>query len=229
MGFGLLFIGYFVATLMSINKVGFIARLVGYVLVIIASRKLSKYNRSFGILTISGLLMLAVSVMLALSDVSKLLYNALLISRQPFGEGYVMACAYTETAAFLLFNVALLYALRAISLETGVLRNSAAALRNLVFVCAYVVLYVASLLPFSFVKWLSLTAAMIYFFFIVLNLVLIFSCYARICDECDVDMERKPSRFAFVNKMRAESEERAREAAERRRTARQNKKRGNKK
>ncbi len=215
MGFGLLFIGYFMATLMTINKAGFIARLVGYALVIIASRKLSRYNRSFVLLICSSILMLAVSVMLAISDVSKLLYDALLISVQPFGETYVLACAYAEMIMFFLFNATLLYALRAISIETGVLRNAAAALRNLIFVCSYFVLYVLSRLPVSFAKYLSLTAVMIYFFFIVLNLILIFSCYARICDECDVDMERKPSRFAFVNKMREESERHAREAAER--------------
>ncbi len=228
MGFGLLFFGYFAATLMSINQVGFVARLVGYIIVIIASCKLSKYNRSFNALTLSAVPMLAVSVLLAIGNVSELLYDALLIQSQPFGESYMLVCGYAEMIAFLLFNTALIYALRAISIETGVLRNAAAALRNLIFVFAYVILNVASKLPFSFAKYLSLPAGLIYLFFIVLNVILIFSCYARICDECDVDMERKPSRFAFVNKMRAESEERAKEAAERRMAARQNKKRRNK-
>ena len=52
---------------------------------------------------------------------------------------------------------------------------------------------------------------------IVLQIVLIFSCYARICDEGDVEMERKPSRFAFVNKFRAEldaKQEKARRESE---------------
>ncbi len=214
MGFGLLFFGYLAATLMTINKLGFSIRIVGYVIVIIASCKLSKYNRSFNVLTLSGVLMLAISVMLAISSVSQLLYDALLISNQPFSQTYVRVCAYAEMVAFLLFNSALLYAIRAISIETGVLRNSAAALRNLIFVFAYVILYAASSLPFSFAKYLAPTAFMIYFFFIVLNLILIFSCYARICDECDVDMERKPSRFAFVNKMREEAAQREKETAE---------------
>ena len=36
---------------------------------------------------------------------------------------------------------------------------------------------------------------------------MIFSCYRRICDEGDVDMPQKPSRFEFVNEMRREREE----------------------
>jgi hypothetical protein len=41
-----------------------------------------------------------------------------------------------------------------------------------------------------------------------MNLYLIFRCYAEICDQSDVDMERKPSRFAFVNNYRDEMDRR---------------------
>ena len=56
----------------------------------------------------------------------------------------------------------------------------------------------------------------------ILNSIMLFSCYGKICDENDVDMPQKPSRFAFVNRMRAERDERAAERAARR--ARPNKK-----
>ena len=69
--------------------------------------------------------------------------------------------------------------------------------------------------PKEYTKYFSGPVLILYFVWIIFNLVLIYSCYARICDESDVDMEQKPSRFAFVNKMRAESEERSRAAAER--------------
>ena len=51
---------------------------------------------------------------------------------------------------------------------------------------------------------MGLPLLLLNFAWIILDLVLIASCYSRICDENDVDMERKPSRFAFVNKIRAE-------------------------
>ena len=68
----------------------------------------------------------------------------------------------------------------------------------------------------EYAVYFSAPVLILYFVCIILNLVLIFSCYSRICDENDVDMARKPSRFAFVNKLRGESEQRQREAAERR-------------
>ena len=41
----------------------------------------------------------------------------------------------------------------------------------------------------------------------ILNLFMLFSCYAKICDSSDVEMKQKPSRFEFVNKKREEQEE----------------------
>ena len=47
MGFGLLFIGYFMANLMSIHKFGAFVSLAGYIIVLVASCKLVKYNKNF--------------------------------------------------------------------------------------------------------------------------------------------------------------------------------------
>ena len=44
MGFGLLMIGYFTATMMSFNVLGGIFRLMGYILVCVAAKKLSQYK-----------------------------------------------------------------------------------------------------------------------------------------------------------------------------------------
>ena len=46
------------------------------------------------------------------------------------------------------------------------------------------------------------------------NLWLLFGCYRQICPEGEEDMAPKPSRFAFVNRMRAKQEERERKAQE---------------
>ena len=68
--------------------------------------------------------------------------------------------------------------------------------------------YAIKLSDTDFGKYFAAPALLLYFAWIILNLILIYSCYARICDENDVDMEVKPSRFAFVNRMRQKSEER---------------------
>ena len=40
----------------------------------------------------------------------------------------------------------------------------------------------------------------------ILNLILIGQCYANICDEKDLEMKRKKSRFAWVNRFYEELE-----------------------
>ncbi len=215
MGFGLLFFGYFATMLMSVNQFGAFIKLAGYALILIASCKLNKYHGSFLWLSISSVLMMAVYVAMVASNVSQFLYEQLIIDVQPLGQAYQNICSYIEAAATFVFHAAMLSAIRAIAVETGVFKNAVSAVRNLVFVCLYYVLYLLAMLPLSISKYFSLAAVVVFFVFIILNLVLIYSCYARICDECDVEMEQKPSRFAFVNKMRQEAAERQRQNEQR--------------
>ena len=88
MGFGLLFFGYFCATLMSVNAFGSFIRIIGYSIVLIAAGKLSKYNRSFKLLSYTSVLMIAVSVLLASADVSSFLYEQLFIQIDILGGTY---------------------------------------------------------------------------------------------------------------------------------------------
>lgn len=218
MGFGWLFIGYFVATLMSVNTFGSVFRIVGYAITFAAAGKLSKYNRSFVCFEIAAALMTAVSAVLAVFDVTSLLYQEMLIPSDPFSS-FVTVAGYIEMVLALVFNIAMLYAIRSIALETGVGKIAVSAMRNLVFIVVYHVLYFVGALPVEFpndfLSVLTVTVFLLYFVWIILNLILIYTCYAKICDENDVDMQRKPSRFAFVNKMRAASDEREQRAAER--------------
>ena len=100
-----------------------------------------------------------------------------------------------------------------ISKETGELKLRYVAIRNLVLYCVYFVLQFICWLPHEYVgTLLQLTALpavvqLVSFALLLLNSLMIFSCYRRICDEEDVDMPQKPSRFEFVNEMRREREE----------------------
>ena len=62
-----------------------------------------------------------------------------------------------------------------------------------------------------FFMTLLMIMQVIYAFF---NVLLIFKCYAMICPEGEEDMQRKPSRFEFVNKMRKKQDEREQKAIE---------------
>lgn len=205
MGFGLLFIGYFAAS------IGFMSvlRLMGYMMMTYSAKKLGQYNTSFKIFEIVCGVMVLASFGSTVTDLLTML----------MGEDFVKASAIAlvKNAEILLScacALVMLWSIRNIARETEEKKLAFGAVRNSVFVIIYAVAYAVSLLPFDFTKYLSLPLLLVQFVWIIFNLVLIFSCYARICDESDVNMERKPSRFAFVNEMRAQSEARQKEKEE---------------
>ena len=112
----------------------------------------------------------------------------------------------------------MLFAIRKLAKETEVGKIAVNAVRNFVFICFYYFVYIISFLPVKSIQAcaaeLALIAWIVYFVWIILNFMLIFSCYVKICDESDVEMERKPSRFAFVNRFRTEMDRRQEKAIE---------------
>lgn len=212
MGFGWLFLGYFGSTFMTLNHAGSLFRCLGYGVIFGATKKLRRYCDAFRMMEIGTILMFAVSALLATADVTDFLYRQLLLDSRWFGDTARTVIGYVYQALSVLFQVSMLYAVRVLAKETEVKKISDNAIRNFVFLCMYCAVYVANLV--IRVDNLHVSAALtgavwiLYLACIVLNHLLIFSCYARICDEEDVDMEQKPSRFAFVNRFREKTEQR---------------------
>ena len=218
MGFGLLFIGYFMTYLMSVSYAGYLIRLVGYALMLYAFTKLCAYNRTFKLPLYSVLPLLGVTGVGCFIEIGEFLYKFLIIDSFTVTEGFKYTLGAVDDVLVFIFHVCLLYAIRAIAKETEVEKLSYAAVRNFVFMCVYQVLSSIALLPFSFVegykRYFSMPIILLYFALIILNLVLIFRCYANICDESDIDMPLKKSRFEFVNKIREETARREQKAAD---------------
>ena len=213
MGFGLLLMGYFLGMVMSLNIFGAFFRLAGFALAAYAARKLSDYHKGFSFLTLASMLSVAVSVLGAISSLSAFLYDNMIIAEKLIGDGLATAFGYARYGAELVFTVALCVAISLIAKETGEIKLRYVAIRNLALYCVYFVLQIICWLPHEYVGTLlqitalPAVAQLAGFALILLNLLMIFSCYRRICDESDVDMPQKPSRFEFVNQMRAEREE----------------------
>lgn len=209
MGFGWLFIGYFVATLMSINSFGFLFWLIGYGIVFMAAKKLSAYHKDFRYLCMGSLLMLLVSAIVGFSQVTTFLYEQMILDTRIISKTLDTVLSFVKMGAELLFHVSLLWPIRAIAKETEVEKISVSAVRNFIFMMIYYVLYTIATLPFAALKGFAAAFMMpiilLYLVCLILNAVLIGSCYARICDPADLEMEQKPSRFAFVNRMREEA------------------------
>ena len=210
MGFGLLFLGYFVATFMTLHAFGSLVRVIGFGLVLMAALRLRQYHRAFDWMGLGTVLMLLFSLSLAVFDTADWLGFGF------FPENGKVILGYVEQGISLIFQVLMLSAIRAIAKETGVDKIASNAIRNFVFVCLYYLVYLVRFLPVASIQAtageLAWIAWMLYLAWQILDLLLIGSCYMRICDESDEEMERKPSRFAFVNKLRAENERRTEKA-----------------
>ena len=145
-------------------------------------------------------------------------YEHLLIDSFSLPAGFEVSLGYVDDLLVFGFHACLLYAVRSIAKETEDDKIIYASARNFVVITLYYVVYAVMLLPISaldgFKKYFSLPVYLLYFAWIILNVVLLISCYARICDESDVDMPFKRSRFEFINKLREKEEKAAKENSE---------------
>ncbi len=217
MGFGLLFTGYFMAQLMSVHSYGFLIELFGYALIAVSCVKLRRYNDAFGYPLVGAILMSLCSVTTLAIALWNFLYDSLIIS--------IPLVSFLENDSLLMhigmlseifFHASLLIAVRRISRETEVEKTAYASVRNLIFLAVYYVMFYIAYIPFEaredYIRAFGLPTILVYYVCVVLNLILFFNCYARICDESDVNMERKPSRFDFINRLREESDRREKKA-----------------
>ena len=221
MGFGILFFGYFITTMMSIPlsrllpiDLGGLVKLIGYILIVVAANKLSDYNSGFKSLTLSSMLMAGISAVQFFFDICTFI-GINQIAVLPFWNfvdyiNNMQIMDYLSFAATILFVSMLCLSIKQIAFDTGVKKIYVSATRNFVFYCIFFVVQAISFMPFEWIKiYRSVFVAALLIIELlcwILNLYMIFSCYAKICDSGDVEMKQKPSRFAFVNKKREERE-----------------------
>ena len=224
MGFGLLLVGYFTATIMSLNVCGGAFAFVGYLLILLASKKLALYNRSFIYLLFASVILLILSSVIAVYDISALLHRNLITSTQIISDTTADMLLKTRLFLELGFTAILCFSIKSISTQTGAQKTVYSSVRNFVFYCIFFVLqcivWMASAMNIEFLKEFSLNTLLpvwvviIKLVCLILNCVMLFSCYSRICDVNDTEMSQKPSRFEFINRHREHTEAKQREYAE---------------
>ena len=218
MGFGIMFIGYFATTMMSIPlsgllpiDLGGLVKCLGYILIAISAKKLAEYQSSFKTLIASSSLMALISAFEAFIGISCFLSVNQIVSI-PFAEWMNDAAIldYVSFFAVIIFVATLCVAIKQIANDTGVNKIAMTATRNFVFYCILFAIQALSFMPFDWVKTYRpvFVAALLIIELLcwILNLYMIFTCYMKICDSDDVDMKQKPSRFAFINQKREEEE-----------------------
>lgn len=215
MGFGILFCGYLIAYLLSLNPYAALTRFVGYIVLFVALNKLGRHNRFFGY---SRLIAIPLALMAGVDAVASILSRLMGEGAPASLDKLSRALAGGLTMFDLALGICLFMAIYWLATDTALPKLARSARIAMLLSGAYGVLTGLSVLPVklgpSYANTLALLVLCMRLIWTVVGLVLIFRCYMWICLEGDEEMAQKPSRFAFVNEYRArqaEKQERAKE------------------
>ncbi len=218
MGFGLLFFGYALTFLLSINPYGYIFALTGTAVMLSSLSKLCLFERRFAlarlicfVLTVLSMAMCVIAI-LPFDTVDENVFSYVLAAF------LILAFPYH----FLVYN-----SIYRISDSVGDIKIKRRALRNSILLVFEVLIASAAVIfwyfKIEFAKYLLMTAVIFPILLIFLNLSLFYSCYKNICEEGDEDAPRKPSKIPFLNKLFEASEKREQEIYEKTKSYAENK------
>ncbi len=224
MGFGILFLAYFLAFFVPLSYL----HVIGYAGVAWALSKLKDYRPAF-MRAMWWMIPLGVCCLYHVvgSVISLLPYLGIVSPELPiYGTTVNAMVNMVECVLTLCFHFVLLRQLRGFAVELELPAIAKRADWGLWLVGVQSSTYVVALaleLAGVGLQLLSLLAFLLQFVWAIFNLVNLFTCYMYICPEGDEDMERKPSRIGFVNDIRNKMAERDRLAREREAAARERK------
>ena len=199
MGFGILFFGYFISFLMSVNSYGAIFALIGNYIIFSAIQKLSEYKTSMT----RCIPFLLVMALCNIYDTAGILFT---IDAQAIGIIVSTARLVSEFC----FNIFLFLAIFSLGQDTDVAEVKAFAKTN-IGMCAIAFLLNVTLLLYSGSKFIIIAAMLAKLISPLFALALIYKCFRFICAPEDVDMPVKPSRFKFINTIREKQAQREEE------------------
>lgn len=215
MGFGLLFLGYLLSSLMSLNSYGYIFALLGYYVIFCALQKLYDYKHSFSYVLFPLFIMAILRILeliISLSEKTGLNLSLVSILNKALSSSTISTLIVISS---FIFSILLFLSIKEIALDVELPEIARSSNLNIILKIVYIVLYlVASLLPAAF----NINTGILMPVLLILELVchflalsLIYKCFFKICAPEDVDMPVKPSKFKFINTIRAKREEKAEE------------------
>jgi hypothetical protein len=178
---------------------------------IAGAKGLSRYCHSFKRVWVSAWALMVPAVLRTLVDL-----NTLFSWNIPFvGDILKTAAHWANLYLMVLFHVFLALAVKELALRVGVSKNAVRAVRNLVMMAIYVVLVlIQTIFPVEAVLRVLYPVMLIaQLIWVICNCVMLYSCYMRIAPANESDT-RPPSRFAFINRMRAAFDSREQKAIE---------------
>ena len=212
MGFGTLFIGYFL--LLNLTYYGF-TDLIAAAVMLLGLYRLSRINKHFLAASITAVVFLV----FGLAEFGIAAYE--IFFRPISSPALVSTMSVVRSLTVGTLTVLMLNGIEDVAKEVD-LPDIATKAKRLVIITAFT--YTAWMVleaPLSFMDdyvlgVLSLLTILATIALLIVNLTVIYSCYMHICMPGDEQLKDKPSKFAFVNEYRARKAERDREAAEKR-------------
>lgn len=206
MGFGLLLVGYFVTFFMSLTLYGWAFRFVGYTVMAYACIKLREYFPKFAYTFWCAVALWVTGAIETLCGVT-----ALLGSEAEWITSVTLYVNYAITVLVYLFHLFMLTSIRDAAEEVDLDDKKVSAVTNMIIVTVGFIargLALAKVIPLG----LSMLAQLVW---TVMNIILLFGCYMRICPAGDEQMPLKKSRIELVNKFNESLEKREQEAIDR--------------
>ena len=212
MGFGTLFIGYFL--LLNLTYYGF-TDLIAAAIMLLGLYKLSSVNRSFKLAAISSGVFLAFSLG-EFGIATYELFTARIDSAVLVSVMSIMRCLVIGV-----FTLLMLRGIEEVAREVDVEELPARAARMTKVTAVVYSAWIILEAPLSFINdyvlaVISLLTILATIALLIANLTVIYGCYMRICMPADETLKDKPSRFGFVNEYRARKAERDSAAMEER-------------
>lgn len=196
MGFGLLILGYFLTFAFTISQAYFFADVIGALVMLYAFTKLSEYNRYFRSAAVAGM----VFTLLALASGVLLTLHML----ESDGALDILMDAAKALSA-LAMHIFMLLGTRGIAEGADCGRLAERAMRNLVMMVTYYVLYFGTLLLFfvmpSAVFYVSFLVYIYFLVCLVLNLLLLHTCFGMLYPADGDPMENRRSKIPLFNKI----------------------------
>lgn len=211
MGFGILFIGYFLILNLTYYS---ITDVIAAAVMLLGLYKLSSVNRYFKTTAICTGVFLAFSI----GEIGVAIYE--LFEKKINSPMFISYMSMARCLIIGVLTVMMLKAIEEVAREVEITELPKKCKKLMLASFIIYSLWILLEMPISFINdyvlaVASLLTVIAVFILIILNLTVIYTCYMKICMPGDEDvMKDKPSRFAFVNEYRARKEEQNRKEAE---------------
>jgi len=206
MGFGLLLIGYIFAFVAAVGLGPYIfaGMMIGGFFMYLGLSELKKYDPVFIYALIFSILMILCSVFRFAMWIDDFIGLGLNLNTVTMTNVF----SWVKFAIYIGFDFTVLYGIADLSRRVDFPDTRSKAYRNMVIVGFFYIFQAVMLMPFvkgltsidfNFLMTLLTVFQVIY---AIINVCLMFKCYAMICPEGQEDMPLKKSRFEFVNRIR---------------------------